>query len=280
MNTDKIISFIFRIISYLIFFSIVLIIFFIIFDGIKYFSINFFTEFPKNMMTSGGIFPAIIGTIYLLFVTLIISIPLGILTGIFLSEYSNNNIGIFLDTAITSLSGVPSIVFGLFGLSLFSIKLGLKTSLISGSLTLSIMALPIISSSTKEVFNSIPNTLRESAYALGAKKTEVIYKILLPSAKSRLITIILISIGRVMGETAPVLLTAAVFYSTHMPKSIKDPIMTLPTHIYNIAMAYGEDAQWMAKGSASFLMLLILFIYLLAFKIRRNYNDNGYNDKK
>jgi phosphate transport system permease protein len=273
MRKDKIISLIFRIISYITFFSIVFIFIFVILDGIRYFSIDFFTQFPKNMMTEGGIFPAIIGTIYLLSMTLIIAIPFGVLTGIFLSEYGNNKIGRLLDTAITSLSGVPSIVFGLFGLALFSITMGLRTSLISGSLTLSIMALPIISSATREAMRAIPNTMRESAYALGAKKTEVIYKVLLPAARSRIITAILIGAGRVMGETAPVLLTAAVFYSTHMPQSIKDPIMTLPTHIYNVAMAYGQDAQWMAKGTASFLMLLILVIYSIAFRIRRKIND-------
>ncbi|WP_129409148.1 phosphate ABC transporter permease PstA [Marinitoga lauensis] len=272
MKKDKIISFIFRIISYIIFFTIVFIFAFVIFDGIKYFSIDFFTQFPKNMMTEGGILPAIIGTIYLLTTTLIISIPFGVLTGIFLSEYGNNKIGRLLDTAITSLSGVPSIVYGLFGLALFSIALRLRTSLFSGALTLSVMALPIISSATREALSSVPDTMRESAYALGAKKTEVIYNVLIPAARTRIITAILIGAGRVMGETAPVLLTAAVFYSTHMPKSIKDPIMTLSTHIYNVAMAYGKDAQWMAKGTSSFLMLLILIIYLIAFRIRRKLN--------
>ncbi|SHE30947.1 phosphate ABC transporter membrane protein 2, PhoT family [Marinitoga hydrogenitolerans DSM 16785] len=273
MRKDKIISFIFRLISYITFFTIVFIFIFIILDGIKYFSIDFFTQFPKNMMTEGGIFPAIIGTFYLLFLTLIISIPFGVITGIFLSEYGNNKIGSLLDITITSLSGVPSIVYGLFGLALFSITMGFRTSLISGALTLSVMSLPIISSATREALMAIPNSMRESAYALGANKTEVIYKVIIPSAKSRILTAILIGAGRVMGETAPVLLTSAVFYSTHMPKSIKDPIMTLPTHIYNIAMAYGNDAQWMAKGTASFLMLLVFVIYSIAFRLRRKLNE-------
>ncbi|GAB6189898.1 phosphate ABC transporter permease PstA [Marinitoga arctica] len=272
MRKDKTISFIFRFISYITFFVIVFIFVFVILDGIRYFSIDFFTQFPKNMMTEGGIFPATIGTLYLLSLTLIISIPFGVITGIFLSEYGNNKIGRLLDIAITSLSGVPSIVYGLFGLALFSITMGFGTSLISGALTLSVMSLPIISSATREALMAIPNTMRESAYALGAKKTEVIYKIIIPAAKSRIITAILIGAGRVMGETAPVLLTAAVFYSTHMPKSIKDPVMTLPTHIYNIAMAYGDNAQWMAKGTASFLMILVLLIYSIAFRLRRKLN--------
>ncbi|KLO22169.1 phosphate ABC transporter permease PstA [Marinitoga sp. 1155] len=273
MKKDLVFSYIFRFLSYLVFFTIVFIFLFVIFDGIKYFSVSFFLESPKNMMTDGGIFPAILGTFLLLFLTLLISVPIGVLTGIFLSEYGNNKFGRLLDIAITSLSGVPSIVFGLFGLALFSITLGFKTSLLSGALTLSVMALPIISSATREALNGVSNALRESAYALGAKKTEVIYKVVVPAAKSRIITAVLIGAGRVMGETAPVLLTAAVFYSTHLPKSLKDPVMTLPTHIYNIAMVYGESAQWMAKGTASLLMMIILIIYSIAFRIRRKMDE-------
>ncbi|NUU97033.1 phosphate ABC transporter permease PstA [Marinitoga sp. 1138] len=274
MARDKVVSVVFRSISYLLFAIVFIIFAFVIFDGIRFFSFGFFIQFPKDMMTEGGIFPAILGSFYLLFLTLAISIPVGVLTGIFLSEYGDNRIGRLLDIAITSLSGVPSIVFGLFGLALFSITMGLKTSLISGALTLSVMALPIISSATKEALRAIPDVLRESAYALGAKKTEMIFKVILPAAKSRILTAVLIGSGRVMGETAPVLLTAAVFYSTQLPGSIKDPVMTLPTHIYNIVMAYGADAQWMAKGTASVLMIVVLIIYSFAFRLRRKINGN------
>ncbi|PWJ90084.1 phosphate ABC transporter permease PstA [Oceanotoga sp. DSM 15011] len=273
MKKDIIISYIFRIISYISVFIILLIFGTVILSGIKYFTLSFFTEYPKQGMTEGGIWPAILGSFIMIGLTLIFSIPIGVLTGIFLSEYGKNTkLGRILDIAITSLSGVPSIVYGLFGLALFSITLGFRTSILSGSLTLSVMTLPIISSSVREALFSVPNTLRESAYALGAKKTEVIFKILIPASKSRIITAILIGIGRVIGETAPVLLTGAVFYSSYFPNNLLQPTMTLPTHIYFLTMAYGEDAQWMAQGSSAFLMLLILVIYSIAFSIRRKSN--------
>ena len=205
--------------------------------------------------------------------TLLFALPIGILTGIFLAEFGRNTrLARILDTAITSLSGVPSIVYGLFGLSLFSVTLGFKTSILSGSLTLAVMTLPIIASSVKEALSSLPGTLRESALALGAKKTEVIYKILVPASKNRIITAVLIGMGRVIGETAPVLLTGAVFYSTYFPSNIMQPVMTLPTHIYYITIAYGRDAQWMAKGSSAFLLLIIIAIYSIAFAFRRKSN--------
>jgi len=270
---DKIIKLFFQFVSWFVFAIIATIFFVIISSGIKYFSIEFFTQFPSGGMTSGGIFPAILGSIILLVVTLIFAIPIGVLTGVFLSEFGNKTfIGRILDTSITSLSGVPSIVYGLFGYSLFSITLGFRTSIIAGSLTLAIMTLPIISSSVRESLRALPNTLRESAYALGAHKTQVIYKVLIPAARNRIITAILIGMGRVIGETAPVLLTAAVFYSTRLPGKILDPVMTLPSHIYFLAVSYGENAQWMAKGASAFLLLFILTIYTIAFMIRRKSN--------
>jgi len=266
---DSIISLIFRIISYIGFGIILSIIVIVIVDGARYFNPSFFIEYPSQGMTAGGIGPAILGSFLMIFFILLFSIPIGVLTGTFLSEYgSKSRLGRIIDISVTSLSGVPSVVYGLFGLALFSITLGFGTSLLSGSLTLSIMTLPVISSSVKEALASLPRELRESAYALGAKKTETIYKILFPAARNRIITAILIGAGRVIGETAPVLLTGAVFYSTQLPNSLLDPVMTLPTHIYFITMAYGESAQWMAKATSAFLIILILVIYSIAFKIR------------
>jgi len=167
------------------------------------------------------------------------------------------------------LAGVPSVVYGLFGLALFSIAFGFRTSIISGSLTLAIMTLPVISSAVQEALSSIPRDIRESAYALGANKTEVIFRVLIPYAKLRILTAILIGGGRAIGETAPVLLTGAIFYATSMPSSVFDPTMTMPTHIYYITMAYGESAQWMAKGTISVLMIFVLILYSIAFYLRK-----------
>ncbi|CEP78681.1 MAG: phosphate ABC transporter permease PstA [Defluviitoga tunisiensis] len=269
-SVDSLVSLIFRTISYITFFSIILIISIVIIDGARFFKPSFFFEYPKKAMTQGGIGPAILGSLIMIALILLISIPLGLLTGVFLSEYGSKSlIGKIIDIAVTSLSGVPSIVYGLFGLTLFSITLGFGTSILSGSLTLSIMTLPVIASSVREALVALPRELRESAFALGAKKTETIFKILIPAGKKRIITAILIGSGRVIGETAPVLLTGAVFYSTKLPTSLLDPVMTLPTHIYFITMSYGVEAQWMAKATSSFLLILILIIYLIAFQIRK-----------
>lgn len=269
MKRDLVISTLFRIVSYLAFAIVIAIFLTTILDGVQYFSPEFFFEGPSKGMTAGGIFPAIIGSCIMLLLSLLFAIPIGLMTGIYLSEYGGRSkTAEILLTAITSLAGVPSVVFGLFGLAMFSIAFGFRTSILSGSLTLAIMTLPVISSSVHEALNSIPRDIRESAYALGAKKTEVIFKVLIPYARLRILTAILIGGGRVIGETAPVLLTGAIFYATRMPDSVFDPTMTLPTHIYYITMAYGEKAQWMAKGTISVLMIFVLIIYSIAFVIR------------
>jgi phosphate transport system permease protein len=253
MKRDLIISTLFRIISYLAFAVVATIFLTTIFDGLRYFSLDFFTKSPSNGMTAGGIFPAIVGSCIMLFFSLLFAIPIGLMTGIYLAEYGRGSkLSELLLTAITSLAGVPSVVFGLFGLAMFSIAFGFRTSILSGSLTLSIMTLPVISSSVHEALNSIPRDIRESAYALGAKKTEVIFKVLIPYARLRILTAILIGGGRVIGETAPVLLTGAIFYSTQMPDSLLDPTMTLPTHIYYITMAYGKrHSGWQREAYPS-----------------------------
>lgn len=270
MKRDLIISTVFRIVSYLAFIVVLAIFATTILDGMRYFSLDFFFKPPLGGMTSGGIFPAIIGSFYILSLTLIIAIPIGMMTGIYLSEYGRNSkLAELILTAITSLAGVPSVVYGLFGLALFSIAFGFRTSIISGSLTLAIMTLPVISSAVQEALSSIPRDIRESAYALGANKTEVIFKVLIPYAKMRILTAILIGGGRAIGETAPVLLTGAIFYATSMPSTVFDPTMTMPTHIYYITMAYGENAQWMAKGTISVLMIFVLILYSFAFALRK-----------
>jgi len=257
MNRDLIISTVFRIISYFAFLIVIAIFAATIFDGMRYFSWDFFTKPPLQGMSAGGIFPAILGSFYILGLTL-------------LSEYGRNSkLAELILTAITSLAGVPSVVYGLFGLALFSIAFGFRTSIISGSLTLAIMTLPVISSAVQEALSSIPRDIRESAYALGANKTEVIFRVLIPYAKLRILTAILIGGGRAIGETAPVLLTGAIFYSTSMPSNVFDPTMTMPTHIYYITMAYGEGAQWMAKGTISVLMIFVLILYSIAFAMRK-----------
>ncbi len=254
-----------KILTYFISILIVFVFILAFLPGLKYWSWEFFSSFPEDQMTGGGIFPAILGSILLTAVSLVIAIPLGIFLGIVLSEYNLS----YIKFAVTILSGIPSVVFGLFGLGLFCITMNMRTSILAGGLTLSLMVLPVISSSVYEVMRSIPRELREAAYALGARKSEVIFDMLVPSVRNSIITVSFVSAGRVIGETAPLILTAAVFYATNLPKNLLSPVMTLPTHIYFLAAAYGTKARWMAEGAASVLILFVILVYTIAFMFRR-----------
>ncbi|MFN3692010.1 MAG: phosphate ABC transporter permease PstA [Fervidobacterium sp.] len=254
-----------KIIAYTLSILIVTLFLLALIPGLKYWSIEFFTQFPKDGMTDGGIFPAVLGSFIITIFALIISIPLGILLGIVLSEYNLE----YIKFVVTILSGIPSVVYGLFGLGLFSITMGMRTSILAGSLTLSLMVLPVITSSVYETMKAIPRELREAAYALGARKTEVIFEMLLPAVKKTILTVSFVSAGRAIGETAPLILTAAVFYSTDLPKNILSPVMTLPTHLYFLTAAYGEKARWMAQGTASVLILFVILVYTITFIFRR-----------
>uniref|UniRef100_A0A7C4CCJ9 Phosphate transport system permease protein PstA n=1 Tax=Fervidobacterium thailandense TaxID=1008305 RepID=A0A7C4CCJ9_9BACT len=233
--------------------------------GFKYFSVDFFTKFPTGGMTAGGILPAIVGSALITTVSLVISIPLGIFLGVVLSEYNMA----YIKFAVTVLSGIPSVVYGLFGLGLFCIAMGMRTSILAGGLTLSLMVLPVISSAVYETMRAIPRELREAAYALGARKSEVIFEMLLPAARNSIFTVAFVSAGRAIGETAPLILTAAAFYVTELPSSLLSPAMTLPTHLYFLAAAYGQKAKWMAQGTASVLVLFVIITYTIAFMFRR-----------
>jgi phosphate transport system permease protein len=254
-----------RILTYIISSLIVALFILAFVPGLKYWSWEFFTQFPKERMTGGGIFPAILGSILLTVTSLAIAIPLGVLLGIVLSEYNLT----YIKFAVTILSGIPSVVYGLFGLGLFCITMNMRTSILAGALTLSLMVLPVISSSVYEVMQAIPRELREAAYALGARKSEVIFEMLVPSVRNTILTVSFVSAGRVIGETAPLILTAAVFYATQLPKSLLSPVMTMPTHIYFLTAAYGSSARWMAEGTASVLILFVILVYTIAFMFRR-----------
>uniref|UniRef100_A0A7C4RZ22 Phosphate transport system permease protein PstA n=1 Tax=Fervidobacterium pennivorans TaxID=93466 RepID=A0A7C4RZ22_FERPE len=254
-----------RILTYIISSLIVALFILAFVPGLKYWSWEFFTQFPKERMTDGGIFPAILGSILLTVTSLAIAIPLGVLLGIVLSEYNLT----YIKFAVTILSGIPSVVYGLFGLGLFCITMNMRTSILAGALTLSLMVLPVISSSVYEVMQAIPRELREAAYALGARKSEVIFEMLVPSVRNTILTVSFVGAGRVIGETAPLILTAAVFYATQLPKSLLSPVMTMPTHIYFLTAAYGSSARWMAEGTASVLILFIILVYSIAFMFRR-----------
>lgn len=241
--------------------------------GTSVLSLNFLFDEPRDGMTKGGIFPAIVGTVYLTMLSIIIAFPLGVLTAIYLAEYGKPLWLIsIIRTAINTLAGVPSIVYGLFGLAIFVNAFNFGVSILSGSLTLAILILPIIINSAEEAIKFIPKEFREASYALGATKRQTILKVVLPAALPGILTGAIISIGRAAGETAPILFTAATFYSRLLPKSIMDEVMALPYHIYAL-MTEGTDPEFqvpIAYGTAIVLLLLVLIINITAIIIRYN----------
>ena len=248
---------------------------FIIVKGIGVISWEFLTGMPRDGMTAGGILPAIVGTLCLTLGSIVIAFPLGILSGIYISEYTRDNWLVKLIRIMTNnLSGVPSIVFGLFGMALFVNTLGFGDSIIAGSFTLALLVLPIVIRTTEEALRRIDNSYRLGSLALGATKLQTIRRVLLPMAMPNIITGLILSVGRVSGETAPILFTAVAYFLPKLPSSIFDQVMALPYHLDVIATS-GTDLEAtrpMAYGTALVLIAIVLVINLAANGLRRYFN--------
>jgi len=248
------------------------IIYFIFIKGISVISWGFLTEAPRRGMTAGGIAPAIAGTLYLTMGAILFSLPLGLACAIYLCEYSPKGYVInIIRMSINNLAGVPSVVFGLFGLAVFVKFFGFGVSILSGSLTLGIMVLPQIISASQEALIAVPQSHREASLALGATHWQTIKKIVLPSALPGILTGVILSIGRAAGETAPILFTAATFYTRGYPDSILSEVMALPYHIYALMTegTHPDKQTAIAYGCALILMLLVLFMSALAIFLRQ-----------
>ena len=270
-TSQKVAFGIFTLLSYLVVVILFLILGFIIIQGGKVISWDFLTEAPADGMTAGGIFPAIVGTLYLVLGSSLISFPIGIMSGIYMNEYATNGKIIrFIRIMTNNLSGVPSVVFGLFGMSLFVVTLGWGDSIIAGSFTLALMSLPLIIRTTEEALKSIDNSFRHGSLALGATKLQTIRRVVLPMAFPNIITGLILSIGRVSGETAPILFTVAAYFLPQLPGSIFDQCMALPYHLYVISTS-GTDieaSRGMAYGTALVLIAIVLIVNLLANALR------------
>ena len=269
--SQQIIAWLIRVMTYLIVFVIASIIIKILWNGLPAINWEFLTAMPKRGGSEGGILPAIVGTLSLALGTVIIALPLGMATAIYLSEYAKA--GRFTRTvrlAIVTLAGVPSIVFGLFGLGLFVIFLQFGASIIAGCLTLACMILPIIIVSSEEALRSVPKSLREGSLALGATKWQTIYKNVLPYSMPGMLTGSILGIGRSAGETAPILLTVAAFYLPRLPKSIFDQVMALPYHLYVLATQHPdiEKVRPLQYATALVLLVLVLGVNLVAILFR------------
>ena len=251
---------------------LVVILSFIVIKGISVINWEFLSTAPTDGMTKGGIFPAIAGTFFLIIGSAVFAFPIGIMSGIYMNEYAPKGIFVrFIRMMTNNLSGIPSIVFGLFGMALFVNKLNFGTSILAGSLTLGLLCLPLVIRTTEEALKAIPDSFREGSRALGATKLQTLFRVTLPMAIPNIVTGLILSIGRISGETAPILFTCAAFFLPQLPQSIFDQCMALPYHLYVISTS-GSDLEAqrpIAYGTALVLIIIVLLINLSANLLRR-----------
>ena len=249
---------------------------FIIIKGASVLNWDVITPPPTDGMRGGGVWPAIVGTFYLMIGSALFAFPLGIMSGIYMHEYAKSGRVVkFIRMMTNNLAGIPSIVFGLFGMSLFVNFFGFGDSILAGSLTLGLLALPLVIRTTEEALKAIPNSFREGSLALGATKLQTIRKVILPMAMPNVITGLILALGRVSGETAPILFTCAAYFLPQLPQSVFDQCMALPYHLYVLATS-GTDMEKqipIAYGTALVLVIIILLVNLLA-NAMRNYFQN------
>lgn len=246
----------------------------IVYKGYGAISWEFIFGYPKKGMTEGGIYPAIMGTIFVTLITAVFSIPLGIAAAIYMAEYATENLMTrIIRAAIRNLAGVPSVIYGLFGVSLFVEALQFGTSVLSAGLTLGLLTLPYIITTAEEALKTVPLSYREGALALGATKWQAIRSNVLPSAIPGITTGAILGLSRAMGETAPILFTGAVFYLRYLPHSVYEQFMALPYHLYIMSTQHHaiEQVRPLAYGTALVLIALILILNILASIVRYRY---------
>ncbi len=248
---------------------IVGVIIFIVYQGGSAISLEFLTGFPREGMREGGILPAIIGTLYLTIGTAVFSVPLGIAAAIYLSEYAKDNRATrLIRLAIINLAGIPSVVYGLFGLGLFVLFLQFGTSILAASLTLSIMTLPVIISTSEEALRSVPQSFRTVSISLGATRWQTIRRIVLKEALPGILTGVILGLERAAGETAPILFTGAAFFLPRLPGSPFDATMALPYHLFVISTQVPEMPIQIQYGTALVLLVFVLTMNVIATVIR------------
>ncbi|MFN8594697.1 MAG: phosphate ABC transporter permease PstA [Anaerolineae bacterium] len=260
------------IVMILVILPIVLVVGWIIAQGISAITPEFLTTAPRDGMRAGGIWPAIVGTFWLTIGTAIFSVPLGVAIAIYLSEYARDNTFTrLIRLAIINLAGIPSVVYGLFGLGLFVLALQFGSSILAGSLTLSIMTLPVIISTAEEALRSVPQSFRTVSVSLGGTKWQTIRKVVLPQALPGILTGIILGLERAAGETAPILFTAAAFFLPQLPNSIFDKTMALPYHLFVISTQVPNMPVQIQFGTALVLLAFVLTMNLSAAIIRSYY---------
>lgn len=245
--------------------------------GYAVLSWEFVSRLPTDGMTRGGILTPIIGTVFLTLITAVFAIPFGICCAIYLNEYAENTwLTRTIRASIRNLSGVPSIIYGLFGLALFVQALNFGTSILSAGLTLGLLSLPYIITTTEEALLRIPRSMREAALAVGATKFESIKDVVLPAALPGILTGIVLTLSRAAGETAPILFTGAAFYITNSFGNLNQEFMALPYHLYMLSTQHQsiEEVRPIAYGTALVLIIVVFLMNLTAFYIRYKFRNN------
>jgi len=268
-TTQKIAFVILTLLAIIVVLPIVLVVVYIVVQGIGAISWEFISGFPRGGMREGGILPAVIGTVLLTFGTAIVAIPLGVGAAIYLAEYARDNwLTRAIRLAIINLAGIPSVVYGLFGLGMFVLSLRFGTSIVAGSLTLGLMTLPVVISTAEEAILAVPQSFRVVSISLGGTRWQTIREVVLPQSLPGIITGVILGLERAAGETAPILFTVAAFYLPRLPRSIFDQTMALPYHLYVISTQVPGMPVRIQYGTALVLLVLVLSMNVVATIIR------------
>ncbi len=247
-------------------------------QGKDYFTWDFLNNFPSRFASKAGVKPGIYGTFYMMALTAIIAVPLGISTAIYMEEYAPKNKWMnIIQINISNLAGMPSIIYGLLGLAVFVRFLGLERSILSGSLTLSLLILPVIIIASQGAIKSVPQSIRDAGYALGARKFHVVFTQVLPAAIPGIMTGVILSLSRAIGEAAPLIVVGAVGYISYLPATIMDGFTVLPIQIYNWASRPQEEFQGLASAAILVLLIGLFSLNFVAVYIRerfQRYKDN------
>ncbi len=268
-RTQKLFSLLFMFMMVLLIIPVIIILSTLVVKGGSMLSIDFLFTDPTNGMTAGGIFPALLGTIWLVAVALVISVPVGVAAAIYLSEYAPENwFTRAINLAIINLAGVPSIVHALFGVGAFVIFFNIGTSILAASLTLAVMTLPVVIVSTRESLQAVPHAFREACWNMGATRWQTIRKVVLPNSVSGILTGVILEVSRTTGETAPIMFTGAAFFIPFLPQSIFDQTMALSLHLFVVSTQVPHVPESLPYGVALVLILMVLIMNSASIALR------------
>jgi phosphate transport system permease protein len=268
-RVQKLYRLLFLMMTLLLIIPVLLILGMLVIKGSPVISIDFLFTNPTDGMTAGGLFPALLGTIWLVAVALLISVPLGIAAAIYLSEYAGDNwFTRIINLAIINLAGVPSIVHALFGVGAFVLYFGFGTSILAASLTLAIMTLPVVIVATRESLQAVPYAFREACWNMGATRWQAIRRVVLPNAISGILTGVILEVSRTSGETAPIMFTGAVFFTPFLPQGIFDQTMAMSLHLFVVATQVPNVPENLPYGVALVLIAMVLLMNSISIAFR------------